>query len=227
MNQKTTSFTLSRPLLLMAVLLSVAAITAFILVASPLRDRIVSENVEIQKSHAKSENDQRKVSRLPEFQEQSAVIADNASLLRLLLPEEKVVDLIKDVEGVSRQVGGKVTISKGSGLGDLAKPVSGATKDQSEIPGSGLFKTMPEGKTLGLTVTFSGTYTAAVEFLHKVETMPYFLDVLSIDIRPSEPSDEPVRTDMFSASDQSSGPVVRSGSVAGVRAVFEIVVYLG
>lgn len=215
-----------RPMLISSIMVAAVSVTAFVLVAGPLHGRIVAENDEIQKSNAKVENDRRSVSRLPEYREQSAVIDADSPELRLLLPEDKVVDFIRETESVAKGVGGSVAISKGKDLGEISKQTapSGAAKESGTASGAGLLKTLPEGKTLGLTLTFSGEYPDAVAFLHKVETSSYYLDVLSVDIRPAELSRDSARSDMFSAGiPEGVSPASVSGSV---QAVFEIVIYL-
>jgi|GEM_PF-879566 len=234
---------LNRPLLLAAALLIVAAVLLFSFATGALRDRIVEENAQIQKIHAKRENDRRKVSRLPDFQKQAAEADRDGSKLRLLLPEDRVVDFIREVESVARSAGGTVSIAKGDDL-DAAKKAAAAaaaknksatdttTTSPAQQDGSGLLGGLPNGKTLGLTLTFSGKYPDAVNFLHKVETAPYFLNVLSMNIRPvdSQQDRSVVRPDVFSAPTDGTKTTTPTAtdtpSADTVKAEFDIVVYL-
>lgn len=233
---------LNRPLLLYSAVLAVVAVFLFLFATGPLREKIVAENEEIQKIYARVENDQRKISHLSEFRDQSVSIAGDGEKLRLLLPEDRVVDFIREAEGNAKAAGGTVVISKGNNLEESRKAASiiaasqiktadGTTDDRQK--GTGLLKKFPDGRTLGLTLTFSGKYPDAVDFLHKIETAPYFLDVLSMDIRPidsKQEQDGSVRSDVFSAPVGGSG--VPNGTADGtpaedtVRAEFDIIVYL-
>jgi hypothetical protein len=229
MNVRLTKF--ERPLLLYATALAVGTVVLFLLATKPLKEKIVAENDEIQKFYAKTENDQQKISQLPEFRNQSVMIDNDEPKLRLALPESRVVDFIREVEGIAKSTGGAVTIAKGESLEEIRKamvpvPVSAAdgtgTKETFD-----LLKGLPEGKTIGLTLTFSGVYADAVDFLHKVDTAPYFLDVLSLEIRPidAEQDSGTVRTDVFSAS--GTPTVVKKTPLnPKVEAILSIIVYL-
>ncbi|NTV55103.1 MAG: hypothetical protein HGA16_01220 [Candidatus Moranbacteria bacterium] len=230
MNVRLTKF--ERPLLLYSAALAVGTVALFFLATKPLKEKIVAENDEIQKFYAKTENDQRKISRLPEFRNQSVMIGNDESKLRLMLSESRVVDFIRDVEGIAKSTGGTVTIAKGDSLEEIRK----ATAPAQTGSGKGdkkndfdLLKGLPDGKTMGLTLTFSGAYADAVDFLHKVDTSPYFLDVLSLEIRPIDAEQDfgTVRTDVFSTSETVAGNVEKKpSSDPKVEAVLSIVVYL-
>ncbi|NTV55128.1 MAG: hypothetical protein HGA16_01350 [Candidatus Moranbacteria bacterium] len=232
MNVRLTKF--ERPLLLYAAALAVATIALFFIATKPLKEKIVAENDEIQKFYAKTENDQQKISQLPEFRNQSVMIGNDESKLRLMLPEGRVVDFIREVEGIAKSTGGTVTIAKGDSLEEIRKAMVPAPASTGDGKPQGktdldLLKGLPDGKTIGLTLTFSGAYADAVDFLHKVDTSPYFLDVLSLEIRPIDVEQDSgiVRTDVFSVSGTGTSTVVKkTPSNPKVEAVLSIVVYL-
>jgi hypothetical protein len=229
-----------RPLLFFAATLIVGSVILFFVATAPIKEKIIAENDEIQKFYARTENDQQKISQLSEFRNQSVIIGNDESKLRLLLPENRVVDFIREVEGIAKSVGGVVTIAKGNNLEEIKKvpalaPVSDVgnaapmTGTQEEKPVESLTNGLPEGKTIGFTLTFSGDYADAVNFLHKVDSSPYYLDVISMEIRPIEEEKElgVVRTDVFA--DSGSGGVMvvkRNPSSPKVREMLSIVVYL-
>lgn len=241
-----------RPLPLYAAMLVVVSGLLFVFVAGPLRKSIVAENDEIQKLHANMEFDQRRIADLPKYRGQAAEIGGDESRLRFLLSSDRVVDFIRDVEGVAKTVGGAVTITQGKDLADSRKsssapsaasvqnsdPTAGdastqpaVTKAAKSQPGSGLIAGLPDGKTLGLTLQFTGSYSEAVDFLHKVETMPYFTDVLSVSIRPVSGSSNATmpRADLFSTSAVGMGTSAQKSVTVpadGVDAEFSIIVYL-
>ncbi len=230
MNVRMTRF--ERPLLLYATTLVVGSVVLFFLATKPLKEKIVAENDEIQKFYAKTENDQRKISRLPEFRNQSVMIGNDESKLRLMLPESRVVDFIREVEGIAKFTRGTVTIAKGDSLEEIRKATASAPEGDGKSDGKVGFdplKGLPDGKTIGLTLTFSGAYADAVDFLHKVDTSPYFLDVLFLEIRPIEAERDSgaIRTDVFSAFGTRIPTVVKkTPSDRKVEVVLSIVVYL-
>lgn len=232
-----------RPLLVCAVALAVASVALLFVATKPLREKITVENDEIQKFYAKTENDQRKISRLLEFRDQSVMIANDEAKLKLLLPENRIVDFIRNVEEIAKSTGGTVTIAKGSDLVEARKVIvvssaqSGGTDDEGKVKKTekgkkvdGLLNKLPDGKTIGLTLTFTGRYADSVNFLHKVDSSPYFLDVFSMKIRPigSDGGSGSVRSDMFAVPESGSTPASAESveSDPKVEAECSIVVYL-
>jgi hypothetical protein len=230
---------LNRPLLAYAIVMVSGAVALIFFATAPLKGKIVTENDEIQKFYAKAENDQRKISRLPEFQDQTTVIEGDESKLRLLLPEERDVDFIREVEGIAKSTGGTVVIAKGTDLTEARKAVvkktpaspETATAPTAETPPQsvGLLDGLPDGKTIGFSLTFTGSYADAVDFLHKVDSSPYFLSVLSLDIKPLEPDagSNSARADMFTVSAVGAkvDPKPVPPSEPKVEAEFSVIVY--
>ncbi len=231
---------MSRPVILYSVLFVAGAVILLFVATAPLRDLIVAENEGIQKFYAKTENDQRKISHLSEFHDQSIAIAKDEAKLQLLLPEGRIVDFIRELENAAKLTGGTVVISKGGNLEESRKAASvvaasaiktadGAADNRQK--GMGLLKKLPDGKTLGLTLTFSGKYSDSVNFLHKIETAPYFLNVLSLDIRPIVLSQDSgaIRSDVFATPIgrvKAVNPAVPATVEDTVKAEFDIIVYL-
>ncbi len=217
-----------------AVLVFIAAFAVLFLVILPLHQRIRAEGDEIQKILAKTENSERKISRLPEFESQYAIIRESEDRIRLMLSENRVVDFIREIETLAGKTGGEVTIAQGAAPAPApAKAAAPKDKDGADASVPAKPKTIEESlpweKSLRLKIRFSGAYAEAANFLHKVETMPYRLDVLSVDFRPA-PEDErrsDVAGDLFSASSSETATEPDSSAEdLRVNASFEIAVYL-
>lgn len=217
-----------------AVLVFISAFAALFLVILPLHERIRAEGDEIQKILAKTENSERKISRLPEFESQYAIIRESEDRIRLMLSEDRVVDFIREIEALAGKTGGEVTIAQGAAQAPApAKAAASKEKDGADdsVPTKPktIEESLPWEKSLRLKIRFSGAYAETVNFLHKVETLPYRLDVLSVDFRPA-PEDErrfSVEGDLFSASPtETAAEPVPPPSELLVNASFEIAVYL-
>lgn len=203
-------------------------VATFFLAVLPLQEKIRTENEEIQKFRAKIENSERKLSRLPEFESQSGTIQRDGNTLRMLVPEAEVVRFIEKIESLAREESGEVGISQGSDAVHALNPTSGDEVADGSVQSS-IRDTLPWEKVLWLDVKFSGGYTGAVNFLHKMETLPYGLDVVSIGMRSAD-SDEDFRKGgdvMFIAPQDTEGSDVQEPSKEPlVEASFEIAVYL-
>ncbi|NTW14123.1 MAG: hypothetical protein HGA31_03780 [Candidatus Moranbacteria bacterium] len=208
----------------------VATVSLIVLAAFPLQRKISLESEEIQKDYAKTENDQKRILELPVLRSKYQKISNESDKTGTILPESQVVELIKNLEETARETGGEIVVSQGMDLAARKKaaPTPDAATGQKTSGDNRIVDQMAEGKTLGLSVIFSGRYSDAVNFLHKVETMPYFLDVLSIDFRPAD-TGAGERGSLFSANPT---PVTSVGSTStvptttSVKATFELIVYL-
>lgn len=215
------------------VIVFAVSVALFVFVAFPLREKIAMESDEIQKFHAKIENAERKIGRLPEFEAQFSIVKGDERKISRLLPEASAVDFIKEVEGIAEAVGGEVSITQGSAVEATKKKPTPKEKDVSAADQKNIAekKTIMDGlsweRRLPLRVTFSGEYAKAVNFLHKIETMSYRLDIIAIDIRPVVPEDRDRRGgDVFvavPADETATAQIVAEQPT--VSAAFDLVVY--
>lgn len=208
------------------------SVALFVFVALPLREKIAMESDDIQKFHAKIENAERKIGRLPELEAQFSIVKGDERKISRLLPETSAVDFIKEVEEIAKTVGGEVSITQGSAVETVKKKPAPKEKDvvddQKKIVEK---KTIADGlsweRRLPLRVTFSGEYAKAVAFLHKIETMSYRLDVIAIDVRPAVPEDHDRRGgDVFAAAPaEGTVSVPAAPEQPTVSAAFDVIVY--
>ena len=210
------------------VMAALASLIVFAVI--PLQDKIVLENDEVQQAYAKMENDQKRISTLPDLRLKYQKISDDKGKMGSVLPEDQVVEYIKNLEDIASKTDGTINVTQGKDLDTIrnAAPTKGTDTTGNTATGDRVVDHLPKGKTLGLTVTFSGRYRDAVEFVHKVETAPYFADVLSLDFRPGDaPTAD--RSNLFvssglSAADVSTNPAPPSS--VSVQAVISLVLYL-
>lgn len=228
--------------LVYAVVISVGVFAALFFVVLPMHQRIRAEGDEIQKILAKTENSERKVARLPEFQAQHEAIRGNEARIRTMLTEDRTVEFIREIERLAGQADGTVAIAQGSTQDSAKKKVAPAKDAEDGASASASAKaepktigeSLPWEKSLRLNIRFSGTYPESVDFLHKMETMPYRIDVIALDIRPT-PDDR--RREEVLIGDLLAVPSTEDGkapapepapapSEFSVDASFEVVVYL-
>lgn len=200
-------------------------VAGFFLVVLPLQGRIQSENGEIQKFEVKVKNTDRKLDHLSEFESQFETASEGEHALHMLVPEQDVVYLIEKIEATAKDEGGVVVISQNNS----------ATKTQQSTSKNGtaasIENSLPWKKALWLNVRFTGGYVDAVNFLHKVETLPYGLDVISVEIRPALPGSTPSRgsgDSIFMSAQTGSEPAPQeeAPSTPEVDASFTVAVYL-
>jgi len=212
---------------LRAGLVILLAVFAIVFGALPLKRRIAEENDDIQKAVVRMEHAREKVSRIGEYRSQYGKISEYGRETDLVLSEGGFASFISELELIARETGGDIVVSQGSGLEELKGQGKKETSPK-EDEGARLVDEMSGERALSLSVRFRGSYPQAVDFLHRMETLPYFLDVLSVDFsaHTEEVSDamKPAGG-VFAVSDTVSEDVPPS-SAQFTEADFDFILYL-
>lgn len=167
----------------------------------PMRSAISGKMDDIQKFYTVRENRERQISRIQEFESQFQEIIAGEEALRILLSEDQIVDFVKTLENLASDAGVEIAIeAKESNAIIEKKPVKPATQsaaDGAAAPAAeskkaklGLIDQLPYDRYLHINVSLKGEYADIVRFLHKMETLPYALDVLGIDVRLNTDTEE-------------------------------------
>lgn len=184
-------------------------------VIKPLQASILEGMNDIQKFHADRENRQRQFDKLPELRSQFEAIQRDEKTLNILLSEEEIVNFVKTLEDLARGTNTQIVIQakdEAGGAIQEKKPVKaprpgdkagaeeeGKGKEKAE---KGILEILPYDRYLYLNIVVTGKYSDLVNFLHKMETLPYALDVVSLRVHPVDPEEEKnevpdVRTNPF------------------------------
>lgn len=156
------------------------------------------------------------IKNLPQLASRYQKILDNEQYFTLLYSEDKVVDIIKDIERLAKEQSVTLTITQKeipvqkAAKAD-AKADGGEANKTTEAPRQ-LVDTLPYEKNIRLELRAKGKYLAIRNFLHKLETAPYALDVLSIEgnIAPKEDENTSVVAPQSASPFLLSGPVTNS-----------------
>ncbi len=211
----------------------------------PFHEMIVEKADGIQEYYATRENREEQMKKLPELESQFVTIEKDEDTLDILLSEEGIVDFIKTLEGLAAETHVTVAIrAANSNVIDekknLKTPVKkGATTDTSDSTKTAtIIDTVPIDRFVHISVTVQGEYKDIVAFLHKMETLPFGLDVLSLSMKVRNPEEKVERPDnpgrnpflILSGNDtgaqeqtEAQAPAAPQGSV---EASFDTIVYL-
>ncbi len=174
----------------------------------PLLTTIQIKMDDIQKLSVIREYREKQLERLPELEAQHALISEQKDRLNIILTKERLVDFIETLEqqaladGVTIKIESrdnaflesKVTIVNEKEKANGSKqPVSGEKETEDSVApvkkgggtdkGTGIIAELPLKKFLKLTMTVSGEYGMIIRYLRHLETLPYALDVISLDIK--------------------------------------------
>ncbi len=221
-------------------------------------DSFVTEKAdEIQQLSVLRQNRERQIGKLPELQAQFENIRANEDTLKVLLNEEHIIDFIKTLESLTRNTGVEITIQSKDGTviqeKSVIKSLPMMKKSASSSPvgkaanTTSIVDTLPYDRYLRLNIVVRGSYGNIVNFLHKMETLPYALDVVGVSMKdrgdavstPSTagsgrnpflitPSDNPTPLSPDKPADQpiTEGAPVAPPIIGNLEASFDTAVYL-
>lgn len=194
---------------LLMLLLAIAGIVWYGML--PLRESIGEKMKNIQEFYAGRENRERQVNKLPELEGQYDVIVANEKTLDILIMEDEVVDFVKIVEKLASETNVVMSIASKDGgkIIEPKKPVvtskpsgtdekSASEKNDASQKTANILNDVPFDRYLSLSVTVKGRYDDIVAFLGKLETLPFGLDVIRIEMKKKDAENDaqsrPART---------------------------------
>lgn len=159
----------------------------------PFEHFVIEKADAIQQLTVLRQNRERQIDKLPELQAQFENIRANEDTLGVLLNEGHIIDFIKTLETLAGNAGVEVTIQSKDGTVIQEKSVSKVLPKKTE-PASGerskkddkatsIVDTLPYDRYLRLNIVVRGSYGNIVNFLHKMETLPYALDVVGVSMK--------------------------------------------
>lgn len=217
----------------------------------PLKQGVYEKMRGIQEFYARKENREKQVARLPELKIQYDAAVENEKLLNILIPENKLVDFVKTLEGLAGENNVEMSItSKDNGeivepkkVVSKAAPATKASDEDAAPTAKNTAKQKPVDilddiafdRYLYLSVKARGQYKDIVAFLRKMETLPVGLDVVGVEMTEGVSEDKPARVtsessaNPFFVSGSNTQPVVSDTSVVKksiFEATFSVVVYV-
>ncbi len=159
----------------------------------PFHGYILEKADSIQEYYAFRENRERQINKLPELQGQYERILADEQRLAILIPEERIVDLVKTLEQLAEKAGVHITIESKDGGDIQERKVARPTKkdesgdsdgsDTKKKEAATIMESLPYDRYLHIGIVLIGEYENIVLFLHQVETLPYAIDIVGFDMR--------------------------------------------
>ena len=195
----------------------------FFFAVKPLLERGRDIREQIEKEKALQEGRQQRLGEVSALREQYAKIERHKGELDVLLVRDDAVKLISVLEGLAEKEGVGIMIAVEE---SIPKPKastrskqedSSKEKEKKEVLSDGL----PSQDYVQFTITLSGQYGAVVNFIERVEAMPYYADILSLTFKAKEekedvPSGNPM---VSSVAPQEGGQVPGGGNVEATAAL--------
>ncbi|HMN19580.1 MAG TPA: hypothetical protein PKA31_03235 [Candidatus Moranbacteria bacterium] len=176
-------------LAIVAYILLIAAVVCFVVLPLLEEGRHIRE--EIERETALQEGRQQRLGEVPKLREQHAKIETGREELDVLLVRDDAVKLISVLEGLAEKEGVNIEIAVDE---SLAKPKATARAKQDDSKDKekkeALIDGLPSQDYVQFSVTLNGPYGAVVNFIERVEVMPYYADILSLAFKTREEKEE-------------------------------------
>jgi hypothetical protein len=239
-----------KPWILQLSLLAMIALAGWFVIR-PFLLTLKAEMDAIQKLSVTREYREKQLEKLPDLEGQYALIEAEGKQLDIILTKERLVEFIETLERLALMdavlidiesrdntfLESKVTVAEKTEKKEGAKPAAGvdsaeepaATPKRGGVKETGIITELPLKSFLKLTITITGEYASVVRYLHRLETLPYALDVIALNVKAHQ---EEIGDTIASESGvlnpfEATAPVVASVTPSGrLDAVFETVVYM-
>jgi hypothetical protein len=211
----------------------------------PLQDFITEKANTIEADRTLQANQESRIKELPQLKETYDHILQNEGVLDTLVSHDQMVPFIERIESLAHDDGVEIAITnqgqgdtkKKPGTGGAGKPTNPQPADGGDVSPSDKKKkdetilgNLPLNTIISLRFDVRGRYTDVRQFLHQVESLPYALDVVALDIRQWQPTDKVTRGDTFSAGNDGGGDGLTSADKPIeqhlVQAFYDVVVYI-
>lgn len=215
----------------------------------PLLTLIQTGKDEIQQLDVLQEHRSAELQRLPELEKQNELIRERAERLNLLPNKDALVAFIQELERLADESGVRIEIasqdntlieSKVTAGSEKPKAKGGATENDEAPQGaaapdrrkergqSNLVDALALKQYIRLSIVVRAPYRAMVEYLHRVETMPYAVEVVGLAVREIAPDDlEPEIGDALTPSPTlSTGPLPILSSTTALKTEASLVIFI-
>jgi hypothetical protein len=202
------------------IFLLVVLLTVFFAIL-PLKRSIQANSDDIQKKIIDDSLNKSRISKIPEMEKTEEVLEESKSNLNIILANDNEVDFIRKIEALADETGNKVTLK----ITDETQAVKTApAKKDAAIP-EDIKSKLPYTKYLPMQIDLEGGYAEALNFIHKLENMQYYVNVISLNMSKSDPSEvsAPKSDGLFG---KSAPNVSQTASEKVLKTSLEVIIYL-
>jgi len=188
----------------------------------PLEKNIRASADNIQITAIDDSLNQARIAKIPEMEKAEAAFTENKNNLDIMLNSDNEVDFIKSLESLAQETNNKIDLK----IEDNT-PVSPATAPGKKDPDD-IRANLPYDSYLSFQINLQGKYGDALNFIHKLENMNYYVNVISfsmakgsVDLSSSDTAVSP-----FGSGSAAQGTDMQPQSIPVLKSSLEAVVYL-
>jgi len=151
-------------------------VLVLVFVILPLQGSIQNNSDGIQIKMIDDSLSKARISKIPEMEKVEAAFAENKNNLNIILNSDNEVDFIKKIEALAEETGNKVDLKIDDANSNSQKDAT-TKKDPDDIKSN-----LPYSKYLSIQINLEGNYEGTLNFIHKLENMNYYLNIISLNM---------------------------------------------
>jgi hypothetical protein len=185
---------------------SIAAIGLLYSGFIPYKNKVESQAEKIQETTLENLIFENKTSRISQMEAKYNDYQNNKGKMGKFLKDGEEVELIKRIESLGEETQNRVALNIAEEKKDSSSSsVKNAAKEES-IP-----KDISSQNYLNLEINLEGSYDSFIDFLKKMESLDYYIDVVSLDLAKTDAKDSSASVfsdNIFSSRQADSAPPV-------------------
>lgn len=174
----------------------------------------------VQKKTIDNENNQSRIAKIPEMEAAQHSFLEREADLDATMGEDKEIDFIKKLEALAEITGNRISLK----IDETEQKKMESAKKGKDAKES-ILGGLPYDKYITVQISLEGGYSEFVNFVHKVENLGYYLNVISINIVKNASQETGTQTDRSPFNSSRSGGNI-SLEKETIKSVITMVVYL-
>lgn len=155
------------------------------LVILPEKDVLHNKFVDLEKEKLNNQANNEKLSSLGDLKRISAMIDGEKRTLEVIFSEDKIIDLVSELEKIAEETGNKISISVANEEGRKIETVN-VIKDEKND--DHFLKNLPTQNYFEIDITLEGDYNKTLNFIKKINNIGYYNVVKSFEMGMQERS---------------------------------------
>ncbi|NLC31625.1 MAG: hypothetical protein GX765_06270, partial [Candidatus Moranbacteria bacterium] len=154
-------------------------ISFLLLIIFPEKDSLHNKFVDLEKEKLNNQANNEKLSSLGDLKRISGLLDSEKKNLEVIFSEDKIIDLVDELEKIAEEVGGEISISVASEEGRKIETVNVSKDEKRE---EDFLKNLPTQNYFEIDITLEGDYNKTLNFIKKINSIKYYNVIKSFEM---------------------------------------------
>ncbi len=158
-------------------------VLSIIFVLIPFANKMKENSDNVQKKLVELEIEGDKISELPDIKNKFTKVEADKDELNVFFSEDKIVDLVQEIEKISEETGNDINISVAEEGLSTRKPRSSKDKEEDKAL---LLQGFSEEEYFKMDIEVIGSYRGLINFINKFNNLEYYNSLVGFDVESYE-----------------------------------------